>query len=333
MKPDAMGEMGMMQGEPVVEGRGEVQGERIVDGVWMPGSLTEFSGVSFGATTKGLERRLPGAGHTPRLRVTADAKRAIDDREALELALQESKSPLTVDEFRGRKVSAGLQLTRALKLLDPEADPHDMVKTRLVHGTDVAVVDEDYVRRSKGELVNIVADGLVTNLKHRPLLAAAADCAPIMVYDPVGQAIGLFHAGRRGTEAGLATRGVQTMMREYGSRLEDFRVVVGPSIDKESYSVDRSFYDRMSARTDQNGTPYYTAEELEEIFAPDPTDANAVQFDNGKAIVIEMKKLGIPMENIEVSQYSTYKDNEHFSSERKEGFANRDTIMAMAVLK
>ena len=333
MKLDAMGELEMTRGEPVAEDRKEAHTERIVDGVWTPGGLAEFSGVSFGATTKGLERRLPGIGHTPRLRVTADAKRAIDDRADLELALQHSNSPFTVDEFRGRKVSAGLQLTRALKQLDPEADPHDMVKTRLVHGTDVVVIDEDYVRRSKEELVNVIADGLVTNLKHRPLLVAAADCAPIMVYDPAGQAIGIFHAGRRGTEAGLATRGVQTMMREYGSRLENLRVVVGPSIDKESYSVDREFYDRMSIKVDQNGTPYYTLEELDEIFAPDPMDATAVQFDNGKAIAIEMKKLGIPAKNIEVSQYSTYRDNEHFSSDRKEGFANRDTIMAMAVLK
>lgn len=328
-----MGEAEMMHEEPVVEDLAEARGERIADGVWTPGSLTEFSGVSFGATTKGLERRLPGVGHIPRLRVTADAKRAIDDRAALERALQESNSTLTVEEFRGRKVSAGLQLARALKQLDPEADPHDMVKTRLVHGTDVAVVDEDYVRRSREELVNVVADGLVTNLKHRPLLVAAADCAPIMVYDPAGQAIGIFHAGRRGTEAGLATRGVQTMMREYGSRLEDLRVVIGPYIDKESYGVDREFYNRMSTKVDQNGAPYYTLEELDEIFAPHPTDSTTVLFDNGKAISIEMKKLGVPTEHIEVSQYSTYKDNEHFSSERKEGFANRDTIMAMAVLK
>ena len=44
-------------------------------------------------------------------------------------------------------------------------------------------------------------------MKHVLIMVAAADCAPIIIYDPKTETVGVFHAGYRGTEAGIARKG------------------------------------------------------------------------------------------------------------------------------
>lgn len=308
--------------------------ERIEDGVWIPASLEAFADqVGVGSTTKLLEVRMPDAGHTPRLRITADAKRVIADRDTLASALAASGSTETVDAFRGRKVSAGLQLGRMLRKLDAGADPHDIIKTRLAHGADIVVVDEEYAAKPLAELADVQADGLVTNLRHRPIMVSGADCAPIIAFDPVNKAVGVFHSGWKGTGKRTVTNGIDAMARAFGSRAENVRIVVGPYADGLSYEIHKEFFDEMASKTRADGSPLYTREELGAMFQPHPWDATRMLFDNGQAIAIEMRQAGVPSENIEISGYSTMRDNDLFSSERREGAKDRDTLVVMAVLK
>lgn len=315
----------------------EVGKERIEDGVWIPGSLAGFSDhVAIGSTTRQLEQfsddKAPEK-PTPRLRITADAKRVIDDRSALEEALKTGGNPSSVDEYRGKKVVAGLILGRLVKRLDPEADLHNMIKTRLVHGKDIVLVDEAYLAQSKEELASIVADGLITQMEHVPIMVAAADCAPVFVYDPVTKSMGIFHSGYKGSIARVSSRGIQRMVETFGSRIEDLRVVVGPHIDGAHYPVQTPLYDRMKALTDEQGKLFYSPEEMEAMFTTHPEHHGQISFDNGAAITIEMRKLGIPATHLEVSSLSTVVNNNFFPSNRLEGDKNRDSFMVAAVLK
>ncbi len=52
-------------------------------------------------------------------------------------------------------------------------------------------------------------DGLVTDEPNLPLLIYAADCVPLYFYDPIHHAIGLSHAGWRGTVNGMAKATVE----------------------------------------------------------------------------------------------------------------------------
>lgn len=315
----------------------EVGRERIEDGVWIPGSLAEFSDrVAIGSTTKQLEQFADDEAPekpTPRLRITADAKRVIDDRAALEEALKTGGNPSSVDEYRGKKVVAGLILGRLVKRLDPEADLHNMIKTRLVHGKEIVVVDEAYLAQPKEKLASIVADGIITQMEHVPIMVAAADCAPVFVYDPVTKSMGIFHSGYEGSIARVSSRGIQRMVETFGSRIEDLRVVVGPHIDGAHYPVQTPLYDRIKALTDEQGQPFYSPGDMEEMFATYPEHRGQISFDNGAAIKIEMKKLGIPEAHIEVSSLSTVVNNDFLPSNRLEGDKNRDSFMVAAVLK
>ncbi|MCB0113201.1 MAG: laccase domain-containing protein, partial [Caldilineaceae bacterium] len=73
-------------------------------------------------------------------------------------------------------------------------DPVARVRTRQVHGTAVAKVDWD----NSGEQFS-ATDGLITDAVGLPLLLFFADCTPVLLYDPAVHALGVCHAGWRGT--------------------------------------------------------------------------------------------------------------------------------------
>lgn len=311
--------------------------ERIEDGVWIPGSLAEFADqVAVGSTTKQLEQLAPGKESEkpkPRLRITADPKRTIDDRAELEQVLLASGSSDTVETYRGKKVVAGLILGRLIERLDPQADLHRMIKTRLVHGKEIVLIDEEYLTQSKETLASIAADGLITQMEHVPIMVAAADCAPVFVFDPVTKSMGIFHSGYRGSVARISSQGIRRMVAEFGSRVEDLRVVIGPHIDSENYPIHASLEDDMRNLKDDQDNPLYTAEEVQSMFAYHPQHNGQISFDNGVAIRLEMEKMGVSPAHIEVSELSTVTHNNFLSSDRLEGAQNRDSLMVAAVLK
>jgi YfiH family protein len=57
-----------------------------------------------------------------------------------------------------------------------------------------------------------------------------ADCAPILLHDPVKQAAGAAHAGWRGTAAGAAGAAVRAMQQAFGSRPADLVAAIGPCL-------------------------------------------------------------------------------------------------------
>lgn len=81
-------------------------------------------------------------------------------------------------------------------------------------------------------------DGLCTNDPAVTLVIYCADCVPLYFYDEEHRAIGLAHAGWKGTAAGMARVMTETMAAEFGSRPECLQAAIGPSISKESFEVD-----------------------------------------------------------------------------------------------
>ncbi len=73
-------------------------------------------------------------------------------------------------------------------------------------------------------------DALVTDDPDVTLLITAADCAQVFVVDPHRPAVGLAHAGWRGTAAGVLTATVEAMQRHFGSDPADLRAAVGPCL-------------------------------------------------------------------------------------------------------
>jgi YfiH family protein len=101
------------------------------------------------------------------------------------------------------------------------------------------------------------ADGFITNEKNLPIAIRTADCVPVFIYDPDGQAIGLAHAGWKGTRKTIAAKTVQKMREAYGSRPGHLKIVLGPSIHSCCYRVGAEFRDFFPSHVAERSGHWY----------------------------------------------------------------------------
>ncbi len=89
----------------------------------------------------------------------------------------------------------------------------------------------------RGEAALRKADAIVSQSPEVTLLMRFADCVPILLFDPVRLAIGLVHAGWKGTVLGVARRAVLAMMASFGTQPQTLIACLGPSIGPDHYQV------------------------------------------------------------------------------------------------
>lgn len=104
----------------------------------------------------------------------------------------------------------------------------------LVHGDDVLLAEAPrpatMARPPKADIV-------LTNQPEVSLFMRYADCLPLLFYDPIQHALGLAHAGWKGSLLRVAAKAVDAMQEHFGSRPEDLRAAIGPGISAERYEV------------------------------------------------------------------------------------------------
>ena len=111
--------------------------------------------------------------------------------------------------------------------------PQQTVSCHLVHSADVMAVTPHNRRQVAGQQV----DGLITKEPDTYLFMRFGDCVPLVFFDPVQQAIGLTHAGWRGTMQNAAGATVQAMVNRLDCRAENIIAAIGPSIGPCCYEV------------------------------------------------------------------------------------------------
>ena len=113
-----------------------------------------------------------------------------------------------------------------------------LVEAEQVHGGEVAVIDEEWLRRHQGpRSIAPGVDALVTRESDVALSLHFADCVPVFLTDREGQAIALAHAGWRGTAACAAANAVEMMARHCGVTPRDLQAVIGPCVGPCCYEV------------------------------------------------------------------------------------------------
>jgi purine-nucleoside/S-methyl-5'-thioadenosine phosphorylase / adenosine deaminase len=110
-----------------------------------------------------------------------------------------------------------------------------------VHGQRIAVVPEGY---SGGAFDD--TDALITHAARTPLAVLTADCAAVFLFDPKQRAIGIAHAGWRGTVASIAALTVVRMGDEFGSDPADLVAGIGPSIGPCCYEIGAEVIDAFT---------------------------------------------------------------------------------------
>ena len=83
----------------------------------------------------------------------------------------------------------------------------------------------------------LVGDGLVTDQPGLLLAVQTADCLPVILVDAKRRAVGVFHAGWRGTVKRIVEKGVGEMRRWFGSLPRDLKAGIGQGIHSCCYEV------------------------------------------------------------------------------------------------
>jgi len=148
------------------------------------------------------------------------------------------------------------------------------------------------------------ADGLVTNRHDLALVMRFADCVPILFYDPVQKAVGMAHAGWRGTLNGAQVSVVKTMQMAFGSRPADIQACIGPSIGPRHYQVGEE-----------------VVQEAQDTFGT--LDGLIARATDGSAYLNlweanRQQLLGAGVQRIEIAEICTYTHTDDFYSHRAE---------------
>ncbi len=212
---------------------------------------------------------------------------------ALNMALHVGDNPLAVRRNR-RAVAAMLGI------------PYDNITTcAQVHGNQVEVVTAEKVGSGVDDYGTTIADrdGIITNLEGVPLMLFYADCVPVMFKDTVTGAIGLAHAGWRGTVGNIAGETLAAMGKAYGTQAKDVWVGIGPSIGPCCFEVDSKLYDAWHEQYGEYFTPHGEAHYLMDLWGI-----------NKKQVVEQ----GVKPENVVVAGVCTMENNDKFFSYRGE---------------
>ncbi|WP_455509407.1 peptidoglycan editing factor PgeF [Butyricimonas paravirosa] len=158
----------------------------------------------------------------------------------------------------GRKggVSVGGQAALNLGFMDEDRDERVLTNRMLLagavgcgvddfimgeqkHTTHVEVVTR--VQRGRGGRAKATrlssTDALITRETGVCLMVLAADCVPVLMYDPRVRVIAAVHAGWRGTVGRITAKTVERMREEFGCAPRDVIVGIGPSIGPCCFEV------------------------------------------------------------------------------------------------
>jgi YfiH family protein len=110
----------------------------------------------------------------------------------------------------------------------------------------------------------LAGDGLITQTPGILLAILTADCLPVVLADAKRRAVGVFHAGWRGTVKRIVENGVGEMYRRFGTSPRDLRAGIGPGVHGCCYQVG------AEVRTQFESQFEYASELFHEVEESDP---------------------------------------------------------------
>jgi len=135
--------------------------------------------------------------------------------------------------------------------------PWPLVTLRQIH-SDVIHCVTDLPQQT------LAGDGLITRTPGIVLAILTADCLPLILADTKRPAIGVFHAGWRGTLKRIVEKGVGEMRRCFGTQARDIKAAIGPGIRSCCYEVGAEVRERFESQFE------YAAELFREAKESDP---------------------------------------------------------------
>lgn len=192
-----------------------------------------------------------------------------------------------------------------------------------VHEDTVRVITRESIAEDASycKIPKATADAMITDVPHVCITVIIADCVPILYYDPTKKAIGIAHAGWKGTVKGITRKVVKSLGENFGSAPKDIIAGIGPSIGPCCYQVGPEVVEIVNKVFDKP----------EELIKKTDSKGRGL-FDLWEANRRELIDAGIPEENIEISEQCTKCNHNTFFSYRYQG-AKSGRLAAGIMLK
>ncbi|WP_100373279.1 peptidoglycan editing factor PgeF [Bacillus sp. FJAT-45037] len=156
-------------------------------------------------------------------------------------------------------------------------------------------------------------DGLYTRENGILLTSLYADCVPLLFFAPKHQAVGLAHAGWKGTVASIGPKMIDAWVNDEQIPIEDIKVAIGPCISGEAYEVDE--------RPVEAVCKICPLAEEKNIFYPN--NQGRYQLDLRKLNQELLINQGVKKENILISTICTASDERMYSYRAESGLTGR----------
>jgi YfiH family protein len=181
---------------------------------------------------------------------------------------------------------------------------------RQIHSGNVRIVSAALRGSGSRDQVNAVegTDAMATDTPGICLIVLVADCVPMLFFDPSRRAIGVAHAGWRGTLESVASHTVTAMKDAFGSSPGDIVVGIGPSIGPCCYQVGPEVVSQVKRVFHQRND-----------FIVNESKDGRGYLDLWKANLDVLLHAGVKRENIEIARRCTCHEPEWFFSYRKQG--------------
>lgn len=164
-------------------------------------------------------------------------------------------------------------------------------------------------------------DALITNEPGVTLVTYYADCTPLFFVDTKQKAIGLAHAGWRGTVGRIGDNVVKKMQSLYCTDPSDIKAAIGPAISVCCYEVDKPCADNFLALDELDSTKF--------VFPKGNGKFMIDLLETNRQILVHA---GVKNENITVSDVCTNCNNELLWSHRATK-GHRGTMSAFMCIK
>jgi YfiH family protein len=203
-----------------------------------------------------------------------------------------------------------------------------------IHSADVAIFDardewrtdwayHSYYERPWTPTSIRKGDALITMQRGLAIAFSFADCVPILLYDPVKQAIGIAHGGWRGTARGIAATTIAAMQEHFGCRPGDIHAGIGPSIGPCCYEVGEAVRELFTGRLQFDERP--VAQRYRAIVR-DSAQFSKVQLPGREGLRLDLWEtnrrqllmMGLAANHIEMAGICTCCQRERFFSHRGE---------------
>lgn len=170
-------------------------------------------------------------------------------------------------------------------------------------------------------------DGLITDIPNVLLTAFGGDCPPVYIADPVHKAVGLVHAGWRGTLGRIPAKAIEGMAEHFGSNPQELYAAIGPGICIDCYEIGDEVYEAFSGQWGRDAA--------DQIFRKYPAfekggeeiPAGKYHLDLRQANRMTLLEAGVRADRIAVSNVCTMCNSDTFYSYRARRMENEQAAM------